>query len=122
MMKRMSPSRPIDYRLGTYYAITTAILMAVQAPLSTLAARTLSPLDFMAITQFALLFSIPFLIMRADSRRDFIAIVLGVGNWPKLAMIFLVGVTGLGMSDVGLSSAHPIIAAAVLNLTHFGRP
>ncbi|MGB7974168.1 MAG: hypothetical protein WCF81_07400 [Roseiarcus sp.] len=118
-MKKMSPSRPIDYRLGTFYAIATAILMAVQAPLSTLAARTLSPLDFMAFTQFALLFSIPFLIMRADSRRDFIAIVLGVRNWPKLAMIFLVGVTGLGLYDVGLSSAHPMITAAVLNLTPF---
>ena len=93
--------------------------MAVQAPLSTLAARTLSPLEFMAFTQFALLFSIPFLIMRADSRRDFMAIVLGVRNWPKLAMIFLVGVTGLALYDVGLSSTHPIITAAVLNLTPF---
>jgi drug/metabolite transporter (DMT)-like permease len=93
--------------------------MAVQAPLCTLAARTLSPLDFMAVTQFALLFSIPFLIMRADSRRDFMAIMLGAKNWPKLAMILLVGVTGLGLYDVGLSSAHPIITAAVLNLTPF---
>jgi drug/metabolite transporter (DMT)-like permease len=119
MLKMTRATGRTDYRQGTLYAITTAVLMAVQAPLSTLAARTLSPLDFMAITQFALLFSIPFLIMRADSRRDFIAIVLGVRDWPKLAVIFLVGVTGLGLYDVGLSSAHPIITAAVLNLTPF---
>ena len=119
MLKMTSTSGRTDYRLGTLYAIATAILMAVQAPLSTLAARTLSPLDFMAFTQFALLFSIPFLIMRADSRRDFMAIVLGVRNWPKLVMIFLVGVTGLALYDVGLSSTHPIITAAILNLTPF---
>ena len=119
MLKMTSTGGRTDYRQGTLYAIATAVLMAVQAPLSTLAARTLSPLDFMAFTQFALLFSIPFLIMRADSRRDFMAIVLGVRNWPKLAMIFLVGVTGLALYDVGLSSTHPIITAAVLNLTPF---
>lgn len=119
MLKMTSAKGRTDYRLGTLYAITTAVLMAVQAPLSTLAARTLSPLDFMAFTQFALLFSIPFLIMRADSRRDFIAIVLGARYWSKLAVIFLVGAVGLALYDVGLSSTHPIITAAVLNLTPF---
>ena len=119
MLKITSAKCGTDYRLGTLYAITTAVLMAVQAPLSTLAARTLSSLDFMAFTQFALLFSIPFLIMRADSRRDFIAIVLGARYWSKLAVIFLVGAVGLALYDVGLSSTHPIITAAVLNLTPF---
>jgi len=118
-MESASPSSPIDYRLGTFYATTTALLMSFQAPSSALAARTLGSLDFMAFTQLALLFSIPLLILRADSRRDFVAIIFGVRNWPKLGVIFLVGATGLTLYDVGLSSTHPIITAAVLNLSPF---
>jgi drug/metabolite transporter (DMT)-like permease len=57
--------------------------------------------------------------LQADSRRDFAAIVFGIRNWPKLAVIFLVGAAGLALYDVGLSSTHPIITAAVLNLTPF---
>ncbi len=118
-MESVSPSGPIDYRRGTFYAIATALLMSFQAPSSALAARTLGALDFMAFTQFALLLSIPLLILRADSRRDFAAIVFGVRNWPKLAVIFLVGAAGLSLYDIGLSSTHPIITAAVLNLSPF---
>jgi drug/metabolite transporter (DMT)-like permease len=109
----------IDYRLGTFYAIATAVLVSFQVPFSALAARSLGSLDFMAFTQLALLFSIPLLILRADSRRDFAAIVFRVRNWPKLAVIFLVGVAGLKLYDIGLSSTHPIITAAVLNLSPF---
>lgn len=118
-MERARPSGPIDYRLGTFYAIATAVLVSFQEPFSALAARSLGSLDFMAFTQLALLLSIPLLILRADSRRDFAAIVLDVRNWPKLAVIFLVGVAGLKLYDVGLSSTHPIITAAVLNLSPF---
>jgi drug/metabolite transporter (DMT)-like permease len=118
-MKSSGSREPIDYRLGTSYAIATALLVSFQAPFSALAARTLGSLDFMAFTQLALLFSIPLLILRADSRRDFVAIIFGIRNWPKLAVIFLVGAAGLRLYDVGLSSTHPIITAAVLNLTPF---
>ena len=114
-----SPRCSIDYRLGTFYAIATAVLVSFQVPFSALAARSLGSLDFMAFTQLALLFSIPLLILRADSRRDFAAIVFRVRNWPKLAVIFLVGVAGLKLYDIGLSSTHPIITAAVLNLSPF---
>jgi hypothetical protein len=112
-------SRPADYGLGTAYAIATAFLIAVQEPFSALAARTLSSLDFMALTQVALVASLPFLVAREDSRRDLVAILFDVRQWPKLAVLFLVGVAGLGLYDVGLSSAHPIITAAVLNLSPF---
>ena len=115
----MSPRGPIDYRLGTFYAIATAVLVSFQVPFSALAARSLGSLDFMAFTQLALLFSVPLLIMRADSRRDFAAIVFRVRNWPKLAVIFLIGVAGLKLYGIGLSSTHPIITAAVLNLSPF---
>jgi drug/metabolite transporter (DMT)-like permease len=118
-METVSPRCAIDYRLGTLYAIATAVLMSFQAPFSTFAARTLGSLDFMAFTQLALLFSIPLLILQAGSRRDFVAIVFGIRHWPKLAGIFLVGAAGLTLYDVGLSSTHPIITAAVLNLTPF---
>lgn len=118
-MEGISWRGPSDYRLGTFYAIATALLMSFQAPSSALAARTLGSLDFMALTQLALLLSIPLLILRADSRRDFVAIIFGVRNWPKLAVIFLVGAAGLTLYDVGLSSTHPVITAAVLNLSPF---
>ena len=119
MIDSISRAGPKDYRAGTSCAIATAVLMSFQAPFSALAARTLGSLDFMAFTQFALLFSIPLLILRADSRRDFFAILFRPGNWPKLAVIFLVGVAGLKLYNVGLSSTHPIITAAVLNLSPF---
>jgi drug/metabolite transporter (DMT)-like permease len=119
IMKSVSPRGPVDYRVGTLYAIATAVLVSFQVPFSALAARSLSSLDFMAFTQLALLFSVPLLILRPDSRRDFAAIVFRVRNWPKLAVIFLIGVAGLKLYGVGLSSTHPIITAAVLNLSPF---
>jgi drug/metabolite transporter (DMT)-like permease len=118
-MERATGGGAIDYRLGTFYAIATAVLVSVQAPFSALAARTLGSLDFMAFTQLALLFSIPLLILQARSRRDFAAIVFDIRHWPKLAVIFLVGAAGLTLYDVGVSSTHPIITAAVLNLSPF---
>src|ERR1700690_4191209 len=93
-MGSISRMGPRDYRLGTSYAIATALLMSFQAPFSAFAARTLGSLDFMAFTQLALLFSIPLLILQVDSRRDFVAIMLRARNWPKLAIIFLIGVAG----------------------------
>jgi len=109
----------IDYNQGTLYAIVTAALIAVQEPFSALAARTLTSLDFLALTQLALLCSLPLLLAHEKPRRDFAAILLDIRQWPKLAVVFLVGVVGLELYDVGLSSAHPIITAAVLNLSPF---
>jgi drug/metabolite transporter (DMT)-like permease len=110
---------PANYRLGTFYAVATAILLALQPPFSAPAARNLGSMEFIGFTQCALLFSVPLLIARDDSRRDFAAILLDVRSLPKLGAVFLVGVSGLVLYDVGLSSAHPIITAAILNLTPF---
>jgi drug/metabolite transporter (DMT)-like permease len=118
-MESASPSGPIDYRPGTFWAIATAILVSFQEPFSALAARSMSSLDFMAFTQLALLFSIPLLILQPDSRRDFAAILFQIKYWPKLGVIFLIGAAGLVLYDIGLSSTHPIITAAVLNLSPF---
>ncbi len=119
MLARKRRIDQLDYGQGTLYAIGAAVLLAVQEPFSALAARSLTSLDFMALTQVALLLSLPLLLSQADSRRDFTAILLNVRQWPKLAVIFLVGVTGLELYDVGLSSAHPIITAGVLNISPF---
>jgi drug/metabolite transporter (DMT)-like permease len=101
------------------YAVATALLLALQPPFSAPAARNLTSMDFIGFTQCALLFSVPLLIARADTRRDFAAIFMDVRNLPKLAAVFLVGTAGLILYDIGLSSAHPIISAAILNLTPF---
>ena len=115
----MTSRGPADYRRGTVYALATAILLAVQEPFSALAAKNLSATDFLGFTQCALLLSVPLLIMRGDRRRDFVTILFDVRNWPKLAVVFCVGVIGLALYDIGLSSAHPIITAAILNLSPF---
>ena len=108
-----------DYRRGTVFALASAALLAAQLPFSALAARNLSATDFLGFTQCALLLSVPVLIMRTDRRRDFAAILFDVRYWPKLAVVFCVGVIGLALYDIGLSSTHPIITAAILNLTPF---
>jgi len=107
------------YRRGTVFALASAALLAAQLPFSALAARSLSATDFVGFTQCALLLSVPVLIMRTDRRRDFAAILFDVRYWPKLAVVFCVGVIGLALYDIGLSSTHPIITAAILNLTPF---
>jgi hypothetical protein len=89
------------YRLGTSYAVVTAILVSFQEPFSALPARSLRSLDFMAFTQLALVFSIPLLILRADSSRDFAAIVFDLKNWPTPSPI--VGFTNATLSPAQLA-------------------
>ena len=108
-----------NYHLGAIYALITAALIALQEPFSALAAKKLHSLDFLAFTQFALVVSIPLLLARPGARRDFVTILTTAANWPKLIALFGVGCAGLLLYDVALSSAHPIITAAVLNLSPF---
>jgi len=108
-----------DYHLGMAYALVTAALLALQEPFSALAARQLSAFDFLAFTQVSLLLSIPLLLSRQRGRRDFVTILTTRAHWPRLIVLFGVGGAGLALYDVALSSAHPIITAAVLNLSPF---
>jgi drug/metabolite transporter (DMT)-like permease len=108
-----------DYRAGAACALITAALLALQEPFSALAARKLNSLDFLAFTQIALVVSVPLLLARPIARRDFFAILTCRRNWLKLVALFGVGCAGLLLYDVALSSAHPIITAAVLNLSPF---
>jgi drug/metabolite transporter (DMT)-like permease len=108
-----------NFRLGSIYALATAALLATQEPFSALAAKRLPPLSFVCLTQAALLLSVPILIARARSRHDFSALLLTPRNSGKLAVLFLIGIAGLLLYNLGLRNAHPIIVAAILNLSPF---
>ena len=111
---------PINYRLGSLYALFTALLYSFQEPFSFPAAKHFTTLQFVCLTQIALLLSIPLLMLRRpNSGRDFLALFRDGSNYGKLAVIFAVGMTGLLLYNFGLSDAHPIIISAILNLLPF---
>src|SRR5271165_3022859 len=107
-----STASPINYRLGSLLSVVTAFLFAVQEPFSFLAARRLTTLQFVCLTQIALLISIPLVTAQAASRRDFVALIRNPSNYGKLAVIFAIGMSGLLLYSFGLSNAHPIIISA----------
>ncbi len=110
---------PINYRLGILLSVFTGFLLAVQEPFSFLAARRLDTIQFVCLTQVALLVSIPLLTLRQTTRRDFFALLSDPSNYGKLAVIFAIGMSGLLLYNFGLSNAHPIIISAILNLLPF---
>lgn len=113
------PTRSANYRLGSVYSLLTAVLLATQEPFSALAAKRLPSPYFICLTQFALLLSVPLLTLPAASRRDFVALLSDVRNLSRLGVLFVFGLCGLFLYDIGLSSAHPIITAAILNMSPF---
>ena len=114
-----NPAPRVNYRLGSLYSIITAFLLATQEPFSFLAAKRLNSMQFVCLTQIALLISIPLLTLHATSRRDFVALLRDASNYGKLAVIFAIGMSGLLLYNLGLSNAHPIIISAILNLSPF---
>jgi drug/metabolite transporter (DMT)-like permease len=112
-------SLPVNYRLGSLYSLVAAVLLATQEPFSALAARRMDSAHFIFLAQFALLLSVPLMILPTASRRDFCALLSDVRNLGKLSVLFILGLCGLFSYNVGLSSTHPIITAAVLNLSPF---
>lgn len=110
---------PINYRLGSLYSVITAFLYATQEPFSFPAARHLDTLQFVCLTQIALMVSIPLLIGHPASHRDFFALLRKPANYAYLAVIFAIGMSGLLLYNLGLSNAHPIIISAILNLSPF---
>jgi drug/metabolite transporter (DMT)-like permease len=115
---RLSDS-PINYRLGSLYAVMTAFLYATQEPFSFPAARHLNTWQFVCLTQISLLVSIPLLTANPTSRRDFLALLRKPSNYGYLAVVFAIGMSGLLLYNFGLSNAHPIIISAILNLSPF---
>jgi hypothetical protein len=112
-------TRRTDYKLGSIYAVVTALLLSVQEPLSFLAAKRLSFTQFVFLTQVALLMSVPLLIARERSRRDLIVLLGDNANYRKLGALFPIGMLGLLMFKLALSEAHPIIISAIINLQPF---
>ena len=113
------PASSANLRLGSFYALATTALLATQEPFSALAAKHLSPLYFVCVTQAALLFSVPLLTARRTSRHDFAVRRSAPRNRNKLAVLFVIGCSGLALYNLGLRNAHPIIIAAILNLSPF---
>jgi drug/metabolite transporter (DMT)-like permease len=111
--------RRMNYKLGSIYSIITALLLSTQEPFSFLAAKRLSVIQFVFLTQVALLISIPLLTARTTSRRDLILLLGNAANYGKLGVIFAVGMIGLLLFKLGLSNAHPIIISAIINLQPF---
>ena len=109
----------INYQLGSLYSVITAFLYATQEPFSFPAAKHFNTLQFVALTQVSLLVSLPLLLSRSTSRRDFTALLRKPINYGYLAVIFAIGLTGLLLYNFGLSNAHPIIISAILNLSPF---
>src|SRR5271168_3382502 len=93
-----------NYHTGTLYALATATLLALQEPFSALAARSLSSAYFIGFTQVALMLSVPLLVLRRDALHDFIELFRDAGNIAKLAVLFAVGMAGLFLYNIGLSS------------------
>jgi drug/metabolite transporter (DMT)-like permease len=114
-----SSGHRVNYKLGSLYALITALLLSTQEPFSFLAAKRLGVTQFVFLTQVALLMSIPFLIAHATSRRDLILLLKDTGNYGKLGVLFAAGMTGLLTFKLGLSNAHPIIISAIINLQPF---
>ena len=112
-------AHPINYKLGSLYSVITAFLYATQEPFSFPAAKHLNTIQFLCLTQIALLVSIPLLMAQPVSRRDFVALLREPSNYGPLAVIFAIGMSGLLLYNFGLSNAHPIIISAILNLSPF---
>ena len=112
----------MNYKLGSVYAVVTALLLSTQEPFSFPAAKQLSVIQFVFLTQVALLVSIPLLIARPASRRDLISLLGDAANYGKLGVLFAVGMGGLLLFKLALSNAHPIIISASSICNHFGRP
>ena len=117
--RRRRQKRRINYKLGSIYAVVTALLLSVQEPFSFLAAKRLSLTQFVFLTQVALVMSIPLLMVSGKSRRDLVSLLGNAANYFKFGVLFLIGMTGLLLFKLALSNAHPIIISAIINLQPF---
>ena len=104
---------------GAVFALAAAALMATQDPLSGPAAKALSGVQFVMVTQFALLAATPLLLLESEARRDFVVILsTGRDRW-RLAALTALGLAGLALYNLCLSGAHPVVITAILNLSPF---
>jgi drug/metabolite transporter (DMT)-like permease len=105
--------------LGAMFALATAALLASQDPLSGPAARSLNAIQFLLVTELALVIAAPFLLWDATARGDFFKIVTSKQSVLRLAALAGIGLTGLALYNLGLRHAHPVVVSAILNLSPF---
>ena len=108
-----------DYRLGALLGVATAFLLSVQEPMSSLAAQKLSGQAFILVTQVSLALSVPLLLSSRRARADVAKILKTPRAYAQLTVIFALGMTGLVLYKLGLEGAHPILIAAIFNLSPF---
>jgi drug/metabolite transporter (DMT)-like permease len=109
----------MNRKLGALYGVATAVLLATQPPLSSPAAKAMSPIKFVFLTQVGLLVSVPLLLSTGDSRRDCLALLRSVSHYGRLGVILAAGAAALVLYNLSLAGAHPVIVTAVLNLAPF---
>jgi hypothetical protein len=81
--------------LCALYALTTAALLATQAPLSFLAAKQLSVAVFIGVTELVLLLCVPLMIRTRRSREHFLALLSSASNLAKFGVLLLIGLIGI---------------------------
>jgi drug/metabolite transporter (DMT)-like permease len=101
------------------YACGAAALLALQNPFSAQAAKELPVYNFVGLSQFALLLSLPLLLWKAKARTDFFRAFRERNSALKLAALFAIGLLGLVLYNIGLANAHPMTISALLNLSPF---
>jgi hypothetical protein len=84
-----SAGRRVSYKLGSFYAVVTALLLSTQEPFSYLAAKRLGVMQFVFLTQVALLISIPLLMARPTSRRDLMSLLREGATTASLPLFLL---------------------------------
>jgi drug/metabolite transporter (DMT)-like permease len=113
------PSRASEYKIGAFYSLATAGLLATQHPFSILAAKQISIAKFIFFTEIVLLLSVPCMLLTAEKRRDFRALISSLKNLARFFALLVIGLLGVLLYNVGLGKSHPIVIAAVLNLAPF---
>ncbi len=108
-----------SYGQGVVYASGAAALLALQNPFSAQAAKELPAYNFIGLSQFALLLSLPFLLWKRKARVDFFRVFRERNSALKLGVLFVLGLIGLLLYNIGLSEAHPMTISALLNLSPF---
>ena len=108
-----------NYRVGSLYGTATAGLLSTQEPFSFIAAKELTTMQFVCLTQIALLVSIPLLMARSKSRHDLKRLFSDPGHYWKFGVILAIGIAGLVLYNIGLAKTHPIIVSVILNLSPF---
>ena len=119
---KMGISAPrANYQLGSFYSLVTAALLATQEPFSRWRpVASVPPIHMHYAVRPAVIRSAPDVARRQPSR--FHRLAVGREELGKAGDFIRHWSVRAGSYNIGLSSAHPIITAAILNLLRpFGR-